>query len=68
MMFIPGLGGGSKRRLERVKELKSYTDIEALEFCISIGWLAAEKQAKERKLRTIVKADLKDDSESQEKS
>ena len=52
-MFIK-LSKGTLARLERIKELKGYSKEEALDFAIAIGWLAAEKQAKENKIKDIV--------------
>lgn len=44
-MILEGISGGSFNRLKRIQELKKYTEKEALEFAITCGWLAAEKQA-----------------------
>ncbi len=49
------LSKGTRDRLKRIEELKKYTTEQALEFAISIGWLAAEKQAKELKLKELAK-------------
>lgn len=39
------LTGNSKGRLKRIQELRKCDVQAALEFCISVGWLAAEKRA-----------------------
>lgn len=36
---------GSIARLKRVMELRKCTESEALDYCISMGWFAAEKKA-----------------------
>ncbi len=41
-MNIP-VSKGTALRLERIKEIKGYTLEEALEYAISVAWLAAEK-------------------------
>jgi len=39
------LSDGSLDRLKRIQELRKCDEIQALEFAISVGWLAAEKRA-----------------------
>lgn len=42
---ISNLSPGSMNRLKRIQDLKNFeTPEDALDFCISLGWLAAEKQ------------------------
>lgn len=36
---------GSQNRLKRVMELRKCTEKEAIEYCISVGWFAAENKA-----------------------
>jgi hypothetical protein len=45
---------GSIPRLRRIQKLKGYTEQQALDFCISLGWLTAEKQSKTTNTRKII--------------
>jgi len=42
---LEDLSHGSLSRLKRIQELRKCDEIQALEFAISVGWLAAEKRA-----------------------
>jgi hypothetical protein len=48
-VFTENLPEGSKRRLERIQELRGGDERQALEYCITIGWLQAEKEFMKRK-------------------
>jgi hypothetical protein len=43
LIDLTTLSGGTTTRLECIKELKKCDDKTALEFAISVGWLAVEK-------------------------
>lgn len=54
-MDTNNLTEGTLNRLRRIQKLKNYSEKDALEFSISIGWLAAEKQAAVAKIMKKVK-------------
>jgi hypothetical protein len=54
---ISELSQGTKGRLERIQALKKCGINTALDFCISVGWLQAERQANKAKRRE--KAELR---------
>ncbi len=61
---LSNLAGGSYSRLLRVKKIRQCSTQAALEFCISTGWLAAEKLNRDResvKLAQQIKNASKDE-------
>lgn len=47
-MNLEDIPAGSRGRFKRVMELRKCSEIEALNFCISVGWAAAEKIAADK--------------------
>jgi hypothetical protein len=50
-MKLEDVPEGSRARLTRVMELRSCTLIEAIEYCISLGWYTAEIRGPKKKTR-----------------
>lgn len=48
-MDLSGITEGSKKRLARIKELKNFDDTEAINYAISVAWLAAEHRSNTNK-------------------
>lgn len=42
-MNLDDLSEGSKRRLKKIQELRGGDEKQVLEYCISVGWVAAER-------------------------
>lgn len=50
-MNLDDLSEGSKRRLKRIIVLKGGDEKQALELCISLGWLAMEREYRKKRNR-----------------
>ncbi len=46
-----GLTSASVSRLSRIAELNKSTQMEALEYSISVGWLEAEKRTEQKRVK-----------------